>query len=420
MKLAYTGYDKTGNVAAGVIEAATRDDAAEMLRRQGVYVDPAALKDHDPAAGAAGARARSRGARPGRNRLRNLMSFTRQLHVLVQSGITLVNALYSIERQTPPGHWKRVVTAIRTRVEEGTPLSLAMAEHPQCFDDICRSLVAAGEASGRLEPMLDRIARLVRRQVHVRSSVVGALIYPCLLVMISLTVLVILLLFVLPRFTALFKSLGTPLPPTTQALMAVSYALQAYWWAALSAVAVAATSLKLWLRTPSSKRTLDRAVLRLPLVGRLVRSFVTARITRLLALQLEGSVPLLDALRLTRAAAGNALYADLIGRAEDAAIRGQPISSAFAESSGGAAPGASLVHPTVVEAIRSGEQSGRTAQMLLNVSDFLDDENEVILRSLTSILEPVILIVLGIIVGFVAVSMFLPLFDLTAATGGGG
>jgi type II secretory pathway component PulF len=222
----------------------------------------------------------------------------------------------------------------------------------------------------------------------------------------------LLLTFVLPRFAGLFVTLGSPLPPTTKMVMAVSDFLRGYWWALIGLTVGAVFGIRAWLKTPVGRRSFDTASVRAPIVGRITRSFCTARIARLLGIQVESKVPLLDALKLTRQAAGNLLFQDLIAQAEEAATRGQSVSSAFA--------GSALISPAISEAMHSGEQTGQMSTLLISIADFLDEENEVIVRSLTSIIEPMILIVLGVMVGFVAVSMFLPLFDLTATTSGGG
>src|SRR5205814_6822215 len=275
---------------------------------------------------------------------------------------------------------------LRSKVEEGTTLSAAMADYPQYFDSVCRSLIAAGESSGNFEVMLDRLAGLARKQLHVRSSIVGALVYPCLLIVVSIAVLSVMLTFVLPRFAELFKSLDTALPPTTQFLVTLSNILIGYWWAIIVGVAGFIVILRTWAKSAGGKVTIDTIVIRLPQFGKIARSFSTARVTRLLGVLIESKVPLIEAIQLTRGATNNTHYIRLLESAELAVTRGQPISSAFAN------PG--LIDPSVCEAIRNGEHSGQVGALLLNMSEFLDEDNEVIVKSLTSILEPVILIVL--------------------------
>jgi type IV pilus assembly protein PilC len=409
MKFAYQAVDGGGKVVSDTIDAADQGEAMDALRRQGLFVG-----DIRPATGAAAlayARPGKKGKRIGTGRrLKNMTMFTRQLSVLVASGTPLVQALSALERQTKDLTWREIVTSVRTKVEEGTTLSEAMAEHPRAFDAVARSLISAGESGGSFDVMLDRLAVLSRKQLHVRSAVVGALIYPSLLIVVAMAVLALMLLFVLPRFAGLFETLDVKLPPTTQMLMACSDFLRNYWWTIPLAGAGAFFGLRSYLRSAAGRKSLDAALLRLPAVGAVVRSFAVARIARVLGVLLAGKVPLLEALGLARQTVNNYKYVDLVTKAEDAVTRGSNVSTVFAATD--------LVSPAMCEAIRAGEQSGQMGPLLLNIADFLDEENEVVVKSLTSILEPVILIVLGVVVGFVALSMFLPLFDLTAAAHG--
>lgn len=410
MKFAYQAFDAAGKAVSGTAEAADANEAMESLRRQGLYptsVQPAeALSYASPAAaGASRRRGMSR-----RTQLKNLALFTRQLSVLMTSGTPLVQALASLERQTTEKAWRTVVATLRTKVEEGATLAQAMEARSDVFDPVCRSLIAAGESGGSFDEMLERLAALTRRQMHVRNAVVGALIYPALLVSVAFGVLATMLLFVLPRFAELFETLDVALPPTTKFLMTLSAFLRGYWWSLPLAALVGGFSFKTWLASAAGRRSADTLVLALPMVGPILKSFAVARIARVLGVLIKGRVPLLEALALARHTAHNVNYADLIARAEDAVTKGGSISTAFAAGN--------LVSPSLCEAIRSGEQSGQMAPLLLSIADFLDEDNEVVLKSLTSILEPVILIVLGLLVGFVALSMFMPLFDLTSMTGG--
>lgn len=404
MKLAYEGFDKTGQAVADVLDASDVADATEKLRRQGLFVTRVL-----PAEEAAGRRKRhmSRG-----RQLKNLGMFARQLHVLVATGTPLVPALGALERQTKDQVWHDVVVHLRRQVEEGVSLSEAMGQRGEYFDAIARSLVAAGETGGNLDAMLDRLATLTIKQLHVRSSIIGAMIYPILLIFVAVGVLVTLLTFVLPRFAELFKSLDTALPPTTQIIMTLSDALRGYWWT-LPIVAVPGWFVAAaWLRSEPGKRAFDIVALNAPQIGKITRSFATARVTRLLGVLMQGKVPLIKALELTRDAMNNSFYRTLVHDAAESVAKGKSLAAAF--------DGTALFSQSVVEAIRSGERSGQIGPLLLNISDFLDEENDVVVKSITSIIEPLILIVLGLLVGFVAISMFLPLFDLTAATRGGG
>ncbi|MEQ8770667.1 MAG: type II secretion system F family protein [Phycisphaerales bacterium] len=407
MKFKCTAYSKAGESVVEIVEAASAEEASERVRKRGLFVVSVA-RDNDrdnPAPGKR--RARSRRASP-----KQVAVFAREMSVLISTGTPVLEALTAIERQSSHEGARAAIAAVREQVEEGVPLSEAMAEQPQMFDAVSRSLVAAGESSGQLDTMLDRLSSLARRQAAAQSAIMGAMIYPVLLIGIAIIVLALMVTFVLPRFGGLFETLDTPLPPTTEVLMVLSGVLRSYWWGIVPGLVVGIAGAVFWLRSPKGMEFRDTAILRLPRFGKLVRSFVTARITRLLGVLLESKVPLMEALPLTRAAMSNQNYVRLIERAEEQVTKGDSVSGAFS--------GTDLISPSVCEAIRNGEQSGKLGDVLLSVADYLDSENETVIRSLSSLIEPVIMIVLGLIVGFVAVSMFLPLFDLTASAGGGG
>jgi len=277
---------------------------------------------------------------------------------------------------------------------------------------VVRSLVAAGESGGRLDAMLDRLAKLVRQQLKVRTTLIGAMVYPTVLIAISMFVLTILVVFVMPRFRGLFETLQTPLPPTTKFVMGVSDIVRGQWPILLGVLASTVVAATMYLKSEAGKMFRDRVMVRLPQFGRVTRNFATARITRVLGVLLEGHVPMLEALALTRESVPNRLYQDVIAKAEDAVSRGESFSSVLHESG--------LFSPSVVEAIRTGEKSGRMSRVMLQLSDHMDEDNEVLIKTATGLIEPLILLILGVVVGMVALSMFLPLFDLAGSTGSGG
>ncbi len=428
MKLVYEAFDKTGQKVSDVIEATDIAEATEDLRKQDLFV-----ADITPVRGGSGPRRKSGGgggaagtgapatqiagegkARVGGSktrRLKTLAMFTRQLFVLVSSGTPLTQALLALERQIKDSGWRKAIGDVRARLEEGSALSEAMGSHPECFDSIYRHMIAAGETSGELPGMLDRLAELTHKRLHIRSAIQGAMIYPCLLSVVALSVLVLLMVFVIPRFGELFDSLDAEQPPTTAILLAASDIAVNYWWALIAGLVAVIVGLRTYFRSPGGKRAFDTLVLRMPKIGGIVRSFSTARIVRMMGVLLESRVPVLEALTLTRDTTSNVHYTELMDRAEKAVSQGQEISSVFADTD--------LITPAVYEATRSGEKSGQVGPLLLNLAEFLDEENEGTLKALTSIIEPVILIVMGLLVGFVALSMFMPLFDVTSMTGGG-
>jgi len=408
VKLTYLAFDKSGRQVTDTIDAGTRAEAGEMLRRRGLYVTQMRTGEDGAAPDAAPA---GRPGRPRSGRLKSLALLTSQLHVLVSCGTPLVEALAALSRQTRDSRLRGVVADLQRQVEEGSSLSAALQTHPTYFGPLYWSLVGAGEASGDLAGMLQRLAATLRKQAHVRNALIGALIYPALLTTVSVAVLTLMFTLVIPRFGDLFETLEVPLPPSTALLVSASEGLRTYWYAFLPAVLVPAAALALYQATASGRRLRETVALALPQVGRIVRRFTTARIVRLLGVLLDADVPITDSLRLTRRSIRSHRYARLLAETEDAVTRGETVSSVWSRSG--------LVSPSVQEIVRNGERSGQVSTMLLSAADFLDDENELTLRSLTSIVEPVILIAMGAVVGVVAVSLFMPLFDLTAMTQGG-
>jgi type II secretory pathway component PulF len=407
MKLAYRAFDRNGRQIVDVIEAESPQQASEDLRKRELFVAEVIPVSGE---GETGTRRRWRFGGKGK-RLRNLAMFTRQLYMLVNAGAQLAEGLRALERQTADPGWKEAVADVRARIERGQSLSAAMACRPDYFDTVYRNMISAGEASGRLAPVLDRLSQLTKKSLHVRNAVVSAMVYPCLLATVMTGVMIVLLMFVVPRFGGLFKSLGCPLPPSTAALLSAAAFLQSYWWIMLGTMVAGGMALRAYVRTDGGRRALDSLLLRIPKLGGITRNFATARITRLMGVLIDSYLPVMEVLRLTRTATRNVHYAELLAKAEEAVGRGEPVSAAFQHSR--------LIAPSVYEAIRSGEETGQVASLLLDLSDFLDEENEITLRSLMSIIEPIMLIVMGALVAVVALSVFLPLFDIGSMTGGG-
>lgn len=407
MKLSYQAFDRAGASVVGEVEAASADEAREQLRRRGLYVTRVG-EEATAGAGVSAAAQRLSIPSPGK-RLHRAMSLARQLRVLIGSGTRVLEALEAVERQTKDARWARVVGDLRQRVERGQSLGDAMSAHPASFDAIARTLVSAGESTGRLVEMLERVAMLLRKQIQLRNAVVGATLYPTLLVGVCLSVLVVMMLVVIPQFDAMFRSMRAPLPPSTKAVLAVSRWFVGYWaWfggGALSAVVIGA----LWWRSGPGRHWREWLVVRVPVVGSVVRHVMSARLARLLGMLLESKVSVVDATRLVEQSFGHRAYASVMSRAREAVLGGEALSSVLSQSP--------LVHVAVSEAARSGEGTGELSGALVSVADFLDEENDALVKSVTTVLEPAILVGMGLLVGFMAVSMFLPLFDMTQVVG---
>ena len=411
MKLIYNAVSATGAQVSDVLEATSIDEAMDVLRGQGLFVtqiEPEQERKQRVKAmkqGGGGFSLKSK-----TKRLKEVALFSRQLNVLVSTGTPLADGLAALERQIKDEEFKAKVSVIRRHVEEGATLYDALGQCPKYFDEVYRNIIKAGESAGALPTMLDRLSALSRKQVQIRSQISGAMIYPALLIFITIVVLVIMLTVVMPRFTGMFESLDVPLPASTQMLMAMSDVLKTFWWAVLLGVGGLGTGIWFWLKTDGGKRTIDTMMLKLPVVSGVTRAYATARISRLMGVLIDCNVPLLDTLQLVRNATGNMHYEKLMRQAEDTVVSGEPVSNAFADDS--------MIEPALYEAVRNGEQTGKMSLLMLTIADFMDEENDSRLKALTSLFEPMILIFLGLMVGGIAISMFMPMFDLTAAAGG--
>ncbi|MBS0192247.1 MAG: type II secretion system F family protein [Phycisphaerales bacterium] len=407
MNYTYSGFDAQGKPIDGVIESTSPAEASEALRKQGIFTVRVQAGGDTPH------KANALAARGGRGAgLREISLFFRQLAILVSTKTPLVQALEVLEKQAPEAGWRSVIHDIRRRVEQGESFSAAMASHPKSFDPVCRSMVAAGESGGVLDQMLRSLAALARQRMSVRRGVIGALTYPAILITVSFAVVIVLLVTVLPQFSELFDSLQTPLPPTTKLLIATSDVLRRDWPWLVPAALAGIAAIGFWLRSAAGKRAVDRAVVTLPRIGPIRRSFAMAGVARLLGTLLEARVNLLDALKLTRESLTSDSYASLLAKCEAAVEKGVGLADAINDPL--------LVSPAVREAIASGERSGQIGPVLLQIAEFLDEDNEQFVKMLSALIEPFVLTIMGVLVGGVAISMFLPLFDLAANAGGGG
>lgn len=406
MKLAYQAVDARGHLRSDVIEAATREEAIDQLRRQGLFV--AQLSEL-----AGGQREEDSPARGGFGLLadyRERMVFAKQMAMLLGAGVGVVPALEAVELQATSPKWRDALRRMRTEVEEGNTLATALASCPGLFDRVFASMVAAGESSATLPEMFRRLATLAQQQYDVRRRFIGALIYPAVLITISIGVVALLLGVVLPRFAGFFEALNVPLPATTRILTNVSEFVRSYWGWVLAGIAATVVALTVYLRTPHARRTLDAISLRLPVIGNLVKHLILARFTRILGVLLASRISLLEALELATASIRHHAFRELLDEVYEAVSEGQPVADALR--------GSPLVPPSVVQAVAAGEQSGNIGSALLFVADCLDEDNAARIATLSKILEPLVLLVMGLIVGLVAFSLFVPMFDIATAAGG--
>jgi len=302
-----------------------------------------------------------------------------------------------------------VLARLRERVEEGDSLSDALDAEHGAFNPVFCTMIAAGEATASLPQVFGRLCQLTQQQLQTRKMVLGAMIYPSLLSLLLTGVVVVLLTFVVPRFRPLFDTLGTPLPVTTHMLFAASEQFLASWPYILGGVLVGLGVLVVGLRSRRMRVWLDELAMRLPIIGRVMARLIFARVLRVWAAMLRCHVPLLETIRQSREAITNVAFLRLLSDVEERVASGGRMGQALAATG--------LADPVIVSALRTGEDNGRLAEAAEFVSDWMDEDNTSTLQHLTKLAEPVLLVVMGLIVGFVAMSLFLPLFDLAAATG---
>jgi len=402
----YQAIDASGQTVEDTIDADSHMEAAELLRERGLFVTSLdGLNSGDSSAGSS-----SGGTKNKSGKLRDVVLFAQQMSMLLRAGSQVVQALEVVEDQASRLAWRNVVTSIRADVQEGKPLSAALSRYPDVFPGVWMSMVTAGEASGELGVAFDRLALLARQQQEVRNRVIGAVSYPIVLTVLCSVVMTILFTFILPRFAEMFEALDADLPASTAILIASSNWVWAHWPYLVVGLATVVVSLTVFLRSTTGHRYISMSVVRAPIFGLLVRKIILARICRVWGQLLESKVGLLDTIELIERTTKNHEFKDLMGRIAEAVNNGNPVGSELRASW--------LIPKTFSGAVATGEESGRLADSLMFVATSLEDENVQNLSSLSHVIEPIILAVMGIVVGTMAFSLFLPMFDMATKTGG--
>jgi len=336
---------------------------------------------------------------------RDLTVLARQLATMVSSGLSLLRALYVLEDQTESQKLARVIVAVRQDVETGFALSQAMSKHPAVFNDLFVSMVAAGEAGGNLEEVLERLALQLEKDDHLRRTVRSAMVYPTLIGCFALAVLVAMVTLIVPIFAGIFKGLGGQLPALTQVMMAISNAFRSEWYLFVIGPAAIVWGFRAAKRTDRGHFMWDRIKLNMPMrIGEIVRKVAIARFARTLATLTSAGVPILHALEITAKTTGNRVIGDPMAEVAERVKDGESLAGPLERTK---------VFPAIVtQMLAVGEETGSLDVMLHKLADFYDDEVETMLKSLTSIIEPVMMLVVGAIVGIVVIAMYLPMFDV--------
>lgn len=337
--------------------------------------------------------------------LKDMVVFSRTFSTMIDAGLPIVQCLDMLSGQADNKKFGRILADVKNEVETGKSLSEAMGKHPRVFDDLFRNLVAAGEAGGILDLIFRRLATYLEKAAKLRAQVRGAMIYPIAIFTVGVGVMGIMLTFVLPTFEKMFKELGAgALPAPTRIVLALSHFAVTYFWWVIGAIVALAVGLYLALRTEKGQYAFDMIMLRLPVLGPVVRKGAVARFTRTLGTLLASGVPILDAMEIVGKTAGNVVIKDAIMYARAKIAEGKDIASPLMETA--------VFPPMVVQMIGVGEQTGAMDDMLQKIADFYEEEVEAAVAAMTKLLEPIILVFLGVGVGGMLIAMYLPIFEI--------
>jgi type IV pilus assembly protein PilC len=394
----YRARDASGGASSGELAAESKAAVAAQLRLRGLTVIDIDAKRTSPTIeelldGVRGVKSR------------DIVVMARQLATMVSSGLSLLRALYILEDQAEAPKLKRALSGVRSDIEAGLSLSQAMAKHPKVFNELFVSMVRAGETGGNLEEVLERVAIQLEKDDHLRRTVRSAMVYPSMIAVFAVAVLIGMIVFLIPTFADIYADLGGELPALTQLMIGISDLLRSLWYVMILVPVAVVYAFRRWKRTDSGQLIWDRIKLRIPFkIGDVVRKIALARFSRTLGTLTASGVPILQALEITAQTAGNRVVSDPMAGVIERVREGQSLAAPLARTG---------VFPTmVIQMLSVGEETGALDKMLHKLGDFYDDEVAAVLKALTSILEPLMLIVVGALVGVVVIAMYLPMFKV--------
>ena len=390
----YTARASNGDLKTATIEAPSREDVVAQLRRQRLSV---VKVDED-----------AKPKRPrGSIKMRDIVIFTRQFSTMINAGLPLVQALASLAKQTENQVLSDVTRAVVFDVESGHTVADALAKHPQAFSELYVNMVAAGEAGGILDTILMRLATFMEKNDALVRKVKGAMIYPGVIMSVAGIAIMVLLIFVIPVFEDMFASVGLPLPLPTRVVIGMSRFLKGYWWLLGAIIAGVGFMLKRYYASSSGKLVIDRIMLYFPVLGDVLRKSAVSRFTRTLGTLISSGVSILDGLEITAKTAGNRVIQDAIMQSRASIAGGDTIAAPLQKSA--------VLPAMVISMIAVGEQTGGLDEMLTKIADFYDEEVDAAVGGLLSLLEPIMIVFLGVVVGGMVVAMYLPIFDMINA-----
>jgi general secretion pathway protein F len=405
----YTGLTEAGKNVRGIRDAESSKALRQMLRKDGVYLTDARAAEAGAVVGEQKtglAREVDVAAMLGFTGVssQDLAIATRQLATLIAAGIPLVDALTALVDQIEQPRLKRIMGVVKQKVNEGSSLADALREHPKVFSELYVNMIRAGESSGALDIVLVRLADFTESQAQLRNKIIGAMLYPAIMVVVGIAIVSILFVVVIPKVTKIFEDMNVTLPWTTRILIGVSSFARDYWYVVLVAVPLLVFAVRRFVRTPRGRAWWDRTKLDAPVFGELIRMLSLSRFAKTLATLLASGVPLLTAMDIVKNIVSNTLLADVIDKARDAIREGESIAAPLRRS--GQFP------PLVYHMIAIGERSGQLEEMLQNVAKSYEAQVEMRVGALTSLLEPVMIVAMGGGVAFVVFSILMPIMQL--------
>ncbi|MBN2310641.1 MAG: type II secretion system inner membrane protein GspF [Candidatus Hydrogenedentes bacterium] len=395
----YQAIARTGKTVKGVIDADSPAAARRKLREQELHPTKVAESF------GAGTAERDDRVAIGRISQREVSLMTRQLAVLLQAGMPLVDGLSALIDQTSNARLRKNIYDVRGRVNEGSSLAEALGHHRRVFSELYVNMVRAGESSGGLEQVLFRLADIMERNVRLQHKVLSLLAYPCVMVMVSVGIITFLMVRVIPKIVLVFEHQKHDLPGLTKAMMATSYFIGHYWWAMALAMIGLFGLWRVWVARPDGRRTWDRIKLGTPLVGQLYQKMVCVRFTRTLGTMLESGLTMMTALDVVKTVLQNRVMQEALDEVKTGVRRGRDLSAPLKETG--------LFPPLVVHMVELGQRSGAIESMLIKVADTYDEDVELTVNGIVSVLEPLMIVVMGLFVGTLVLSILLPIFSMS-------
>jgi type IV pilus assembly protein PilC len=383
----------------GVLVAESKEAAIATLRKQQIIVTAVTERGKEFALPKIGGGVSSK----------EIAIFTRQFSVMIDAGLPLVQCLEILGSQQENRTFQKILFQVRQDVETGSTLADALRKHPKAFDGLYCNMVAAGEAGGILDTILQRLSQYIEKIVKLRSAVRSAMVYPAAVILIAIGVVWIILWKVIPTFATLFEGLGASLPLPTRITIAASHFIGAWWWLILLSVGLSIFLLHRYHKTYKGRRQIDKIILKIPVLGSVMKKIAVARFCRTLGTLVSSGVPILDGLEITARTSGNAIVEDAIMATRRSVEEGKTIAEPLR--------GTDVFPPMVVQMVAVGEQTGALETMLSKIADFYEDEVDEATANLLALLEPVMICFLGVIIGGIVISMYLPMFDLISKIG---